>query len=308
MKLDRRSILFSLALGALSLQMAPVVAVAQDITVKHTQGEISLPAAPKTVLVFDMASIDTLDALGVEIAGVPASNFPPYLAKYAGDEYAKIGSLFEPDLEAVNAADADLIIVGGRSSAKFAELSKIAPTIDLTVDNTNLVDSVKSNVSLLGELFGREREAADKIAALDASIAAAREAASGAGKGLLILTTGGKMSAYGPGSRFGMLHSVFGVEPAREDLQAGNHGQAISFEFILEANPDWMFVIDRDAAIGREGSAAQQMLDNDLVGQTNAWKNGHVVYLDPVNWYLVGGGITALNASADQIAKALRKE
>ncbi|MGO4835674.1 ABC transporter substrate-binding protein, partial [Rhizobiaceae sp. 2RAB30] len=153
-----------------------------------------------------------------------------------------------------------------------------------------------------------EKEAGAEIAALDAAITGVRKAADKAGKGLLVLTTGGKMSAYGPGSRFGVLHSEFGITPAREGLDTSNHGQAASFEFILETNPDWLFVIDRDAAIGREGEAAKQFLDNELVAQTTAWKTGQVVYLDPAGWYLIGGGITALRANADQIAKALRKD
>lgn len=304
----RRGFLVAIVAGALTLLPVAGAAVAQEISIKHTQGELTLPAVPKKVLVFDLASLDTLDALGVEVAGVPTLKFPPSLSKYADASYTKIGSLFEPDFEAVNAADADLIIVGGRSSAKYAELAKIAPTIDLTVNAQDYIGSARSNVETLGRIFGKEAEAAAQLAALDKSIADVREAASSAGKGLLILTTGGKMSAYGPGSRFGVLHSEYGVTPAREGLNTANHGQAISFEFILETNPDWLFVIDRDSAIGREGVSAAKFLDNELVGQTTAWKTGQVVYLNPVNWYLVGGGITALKANADQIAKALAKQ
>lgn len=295
--------------ATLALALLPIsLASAEEITVKHTQGEITLPTTPKKVVVFDLATLDNLDALGVEIAGVPTVKLPDYLSKYTGEGYAKVGSLFEPDFEAVNAADADLVIVGGRSSAKYAELAKIAPTIDLTTDPKNFVASVKSNVETLGRIFGKEKEAEAEIAALDAAIKGVRKAAGKAGKGLLVLTTGGKMSAYGPGSRFGVLHSEFGVTPAREGLDTANHGQAASFEFILETNPDWLFVIDRDAAIGREGVAAKQFLDNELVAQTTAWKTSQVVYLDPAGWYLIGGGITALRGNADQIAKALRKD
>lgn len=304
----RRGFLATIVAGTLALLPFGSMALAQEIVVKHTQGETKLPAVPRKVLVFDVASLDALDALGVDVAGVPSFKFPPSLAKYEGAGYTKIGSLFEPDFEAVNAAGADLIIVGGRSSAKYAELAKIAPTIDLTVNAQDYIGSVRGNVETLGRIFGKEAEAAAQLAELDKSIADVREAAAGAGKGLLILTTGGKMSAYGPGSRFGVLHSDYGVKPAREDLKAANHGQAVSFEFILETNPDWLFVIDRDSAIGREGVSAKQFLDNELVGQTTAWKTGQVVYLDPVNWYLVGGGINALKANADQIAKALRKQ
>ena len=124
------------------------------------------------------------------------------------------------------------------------------------------------------------------------------------GKGLIVLTTGGRISAYGPGSRFGILHDAFGIVPAATGLDTGTHGQPVSFEYILKTNPDWLYVIDRDAAIGREGSPAKSFLDNELVRQTTAWKKNQVVYLEPANWYLVGGGLTALHQSIEQVSKA----
>ena len=127
------------------------------------------------------------------------------------------------------------------------------------------------------------------IAALDEKIAAVKADAADAGTGLVVLTSGGEVTAYGPGSRFGWIHDTLGVTPAVADVEAATHGDAISFEFILEANPDWLFVIDRDAATGSGG--AEAVLDR-LVQQTNAWKNGHVVYIDgPL--YIVNGDLPA---------------
>ncbi|HWK67687.1 MAG TPA: siderophore ABC transporter substrate-binding protein [Rhizobiaceae bacterium] len=305
--INRRRI-FGATIAVVAMLGVPAAALADEIRIDHAKGQTVLPENPKKVIVFDLASIDTLDALGVEIAGVPNGKFPAHLAKYGGDAFAKVGSLFEPDLEAINAAQPDLVIVGGRSSAKYDAVAAIAPTIDLTVDQTNFVASGKKNAETLAKLFGKEAEAKQKLATLDATIVKTREAAANAGKGLIVLTTGGKMSAYGPGSRFGVLYSDYGVMPAREDLKTSNHGQAASFELILETNPDWLFVIDRDAAVGREGQSAAQYLDNELVAQTTAWKNGQVVYLNSANWYLIGGGLQAMQQNAEQIGKALRKE
>ena len=305
--INRRTLLGA-TVALVAMMGVPASALAEEVRIVHAKGETVLPGQPKKVVVFDLATIDTLDALGVEIAGVPNAKLPAYLSKYANDSYAKAGSLFEPDLEAINALEPDLVIVGGRSSAKYDAVAAIAPTIDLTVDQANFVASAKKNVETLAKLFGKEAEAAQKLAALDETIAKTRESAANAGKGLIVLTTGGKMSAYGPGSRFGVLYSDYGVTPAREDLKTSNHGHAASFELILETNPDWLFVIDRDAAVGREGQSAAQYLDNELVAQTTAWKNKQVVYLNPANWYLIGGGLQAMQQNAEQIGKALRKE
>ena len=294
--------------AALALSAAFGVCMAQaTVPVKHARGQTSVPANPTKTIVMDMAVLDTLHALDVEVAGVPtAAKLPPQLAQYAEPRYLKVGSLFEPNYEVIHAAQPQVIIVAGRSAPKYDELSKLAPTIDLTVDPRDLVGSVTRNTETLAAIYGKQAQARQQLDALRASISALQGQAATAGTALVILTTGGKMSAYGPGSRFGVIHDAFGLKPAAKGLNVSNHGQAISFEFIAETNPDWLFVIDRDAAIGREGVSAQRMLDNDLVRATAAWKNKRVVYLNGFNWYLLGSaGLTAMQQNVDDIAAAL---
>ena len=296
---------FTTAAVALGLTLAAGAVQAADLTIPHASGETTLAAVPQKVFVYDLAALDILDALGVPVAGVPTGNKPSYLVEYTDGKVLEIGSFFEPNYETVNAEEPDLVIVGGRSAAKYADLARMAPTIDLTVPAEKYVEGTRDNTLLLGRLFGKEAEAASLVERLDVSIAALRTAATNAGPGLLVLTTGGKMSAYGPGSRFGVIHDTFGIPAAAPGLQIGNHGQPISHEFVLETNPDWLFVIDRDAGIGRDGQAAQQFLDNDIVRRTTAWQKGQVVYLNPLTWYLVGTGIQAAQQNVDAIAAAL---
>lgn len=277
----------------------------EPIVVKHRQGATTLSGVPKTVLTMDLATLETLDVIGVEPSGVVGSHIPDHLARYRGDTYLKIGSLFEPDYEAINAANPDLIIVAGRSSPKYAALSKIAPTIDLTIDETAYLASAFENARTLGRIFEKEQDVERQIDGIEASVQKVRDKAKTAGRALILLTTGGRISAYGANSRFGTLHTDFGIVPAIEDLDTAVHGQGVSFELIREANPDWLFVIDRDQAVGQTGQPARQLLDNPLVRRTAAWKHGHVAYLDPVRWYLVSGGLVSLKANADQIADAL---
>jgi iron complex transport system substrate-binding protein len=277
-------------------------ASAADIVVKHAQGETTVAENPQKVISFDFATIDTLEALGVEIAGLPGSNLPEYLSRYADEKYLKVGTLFEPDYEAVAAAAPDLIIVAGRSSGAYPELAKIAPTIDLSNDWANFEASIKSNSKILGEIFGKTAEVDAMIASLDGKIAAIKAKAPEAGKGLVVLTNAAEVTSFGPGSRFGWIHDSLGIVPAAE-AKAETHGDAISFEFILEANPDWLFVIDRDAATGEGSSAA--ILDNELVNQTNAVKNGHVVNIDPVRSYIINGGLPAFTTLVDQVGTAI---
>lgn len=289
-----------LALGAVQVS-------ASEITIRHAQGETKLPDTPKKVVTFDLAALDTLDALGVPVAGVPKALMPEYLQKFVTGNVEKVGSLFEPDYEAIAELQPDLIIVTARSASKFKELSAIAPTVDLSVSGENFLKDSEENIRKLAIVFNKETEANRLIEKLNSSTAELKQKTKNAGKGLLVLTTGGKMSTYGPGSRFGVLFADYGMTPADASIKADNHGQPISYEYILEKNPDWLFVIDRDASIGNRGEAAAKLLDNDIVRRTTAWQKGHVVYLDGLSLYVVGGGITALQNTVDQLNTALAK-
>lgn len=306
------------AAGALSLSAVLLLAAcatpastadsadeATTVSVKHAQGTTEVTLNPSKVVTFDYASLDTLDALGVDVMGVPQDNLPGYLSEYASDDYTNIGTLFEPDYEAVNAAAPDLIIVANRSAAAYDELSKIAPTIDLTLDWEDYVASFESNTEILGEVFDQQDEVATALAEIEDKIAATKKATADAGSGLIVLTSAGEISAYGSDSRFGWLHSVLGVTPAVVDVEAATHGDPISNEFILEANPDWLFVIDRDSAIGESGDSAEQVLDNEVVAGTTAWTKDQVIYLDGTAWYIVMSGLTAMNTKIDQIADGI---
>jgi iron complex transport system substrate-binding protein len=278
-------------------------ALAADITVKHAQGETTLAVPPKTVLTYDIATLDTLDALGVDIAGLPGTNLPAYLAKYGDDRYLKVGSLFEPDYEAVAAAQPDLVVVAGRSSRAYGELSKLAPTIDLSNDWPRFADAIKENSRTLGAIFDKSAEVEAMIKALDEKIDAIRAKAPGAGKAMVLLTNAAEVTTYGPSSRFGWIFDTLGFTPATGKIIPEPHGDIVSFEYILEADPDWIFVIDRDSATGTASSAA--ILDNELVNEVKAVRQGHVVSLDPVRAYIVNGGLPAFTALVDQVAAAL---
>jgi iron complex transport system substrate-binding protein len=298
----RRRLAILLAVG-LAILAHPVTA--SEMVISHPQGQTRLAATPKTVLVFDLSVLDTLDALGVPVAGVPRALIPDYLSKYRGDAYAKIGSLFEPDLEAVHAARPDLILVAARSSPRYGELARIAPTIDLTVQPERFLEQSRQNIETLGRIFDKQAEAAALLARIDGGVARLRERAASAGTGLFIMVSGGRLTAYGPGSRFGWLHNQLGIRPAVTDMQAANHGQAISFEFIARTDPEWLFVLDRDTAIGQAGAAGRQVLDNELVAATRAARSGRILYVDPAKWYIASSGATALISIIEDLAAAV---
>ncbi|WP_373354132.1 siderophore ABC transporter substrate-binding protein [Pseudoroseicyclus sp. CXY001] len=279
-------------------------AQAQTVTVETYSGPVEVPAAPETVVVLDLAGVDALQALGVPIAGVPDIQPPAYLADVMA-EAEIVGTLFEPDFEALAVMAPDLIIAGGRSQTQVEPLSAIAPTIDMTIWE-DVIGQGRARVEAYGDIFGKEAEADALLADLDAAIEGAQSAAEGMGDALILLTNGGKVSAYGDDSRFGWIHTDLGLPEAFAELDAETHGESVSFEFIAEVDPDIILVIDRGAAIGQDGEAAAVTLDNPLVAGTTAAETGRIIYLDSAALYLVGGGIQSLMLTIEEITDALQ--
>lgn len=267
------------------------------------KGPVTINAAPAKIAVFDIAAIDTLASLGVKIDGLPSNLYLPELA-HLKDGSAVVGDIFEPNLEALSELQPDLIIVGGRSSTQVEAASQVAPTIDMTMDGDDLLLQAKTRLAAYGALFGKTAEAEAQTKALDAVVDKARAAVSGKGKALIIMTNGPKVTAYGPGSRFGWVHSALNLPPAVPDVETATHGEAVSFEFIANANPDWLLVLDRAAAIGAEDQNAKATLDNELVASTTAWKKGQVIYLPAGDFYIAAGGVQAMSRVFTAITKA----
>lgn len=278
-----------------------------EIDVEHAQGTTTVPLNPEVVAVFDYSVINTLDELGVSIAGLPQGSLPPFLSKFDSDEFQNIGTLFEPDYEQVNALDPDLIIVAGRSAAVYEELADMAPTIDLTVDAEDFLNSFKERSQTLGMIFEQEDDVESALAEIDETVERIQGlAAENESRALIVMVSGGQVTAYGPGSRFGLIHDLLGVAAVEDDIEAATHGDAISFEFIQDRNPDILYVLDRDAAIGEAGEAAEVVLDNELVHSTNAWTNDAVYYLDTTTWYLANAGLGTFAEMLAEIEQSLQ--
>ncbi|MGR3804178.1 siderophore ABC transporter substrate-binding protein [Marinibacterium profundimaris] len=285
---------------ACALMAAP--ALADPVTIDTYAGPVEVDRRPDSIAVFDLAALDTLDALGVTADGAVAPLYLDYLAE-AGAGAVTVGSLFEPDYEALAGMAPDLIIAGGRSQEAVPQLARLAPTLDMTIWEDPVGQGL-DRLDAYGTLFGKEAEAAELRAGLTARLEAARAAAEGQGRALIVMTNGPKVAAYGAEGRFGWLHTALGLEEAIAGVEQSSHGEAISFEFIKEANPDVLIVIDRLAAIGQDGASAQATLDNALVRDTAAWQNDRVIYIDSGALYIAGGGVQSMNRILDQVIAA----
>ncbi|OOE70189.1 ferric anguibactin-binding protein [Salinivibrio kushneri] len=272
-------------------------------------GTVEIDGVPQRVVVLGQGSLDVLDRLGVEPVGVVKSLMPDYLAKtYQDDKYVAVGTVKEPDYEAIFTAKPDLIIAEARMASLMGELEEIAPTIMFKADYEHYWQSVQANWRMLGEVFNKQDKVDAIIEQMSSKIAQTHEKAVADNfNALMVMSNGSKVAMFGENSRFGMVFDELGLKPAKSDdvEVAGSHGNLISFEYIADANPDVLLVLDREQAIGEGEGKAKARFDNPLVNKTQAHQQQRISYLDPTAWYITMAGMTAMDKMIDDVNRVL---
>ena len=284
---------------------------AEQTTVQITDanGEKSeLKKNPKRVVVFDYGVADILKNLGVDaVVGLPKNGkMPEILSNYSDDKYTNVGSLKETDFEAVESLNPDLIIIGGRQAEDIDSFKEIAPTVNLAVDGQDYMNSFKTVVTDLGNLFDKQDEAKKAIEEIEAKIEKVNKTVTE--KGLtasVVMANEGSISTFSAKSRYGLIYNGLGFTEADKNIDDSTHGQQVSFEYFLENKSDYVFVVDRGAVTGK-GEAASKLFDNEVMNKTEVSKNGNIVYLNSVIWYTMTGGIESTNQMIDEIADAVK--
>ncbi|MFY3791735.1 siderophore ABC transporter substrate-binding protein [Ureibacillus sp. MALMAid1270] len=270
--------------------------------------DVTLEKMPEKIVVFDYGFLDTLDAIGVEgIVGLPKdSSLPAHLSKYESDEYANVGSLKEPLLEDIAALEPDVIFISGRQATFYEQLKEITPNVIFVGTNQNdYWNTFLASTDIAATIFGKEAEVEENVAKIESAIEEVKELAGQFDNTLVTMYNEGKLSGFSTNSRFGYIYDIYGFVPVTEDIEASSHGSNFGFEAILEFNPEVLFVIDRTAAIGGKSNITSDM-ENDIIKQTNAYKNNRIVYLDGTLWYLSGGGVQSELAKIQEILDELK--
>lgn len=277
----------------------------KTVVVTDQKGEVEVPVNPKNVVVLDYGSLDIMTKLDVEPVALPKGSLPAYLDKYKDNKYVDLGSLKEFDLEKINEVAPELIIIEGRQESYYEDLKKIAPVLYLGTANSDIFASAENNAKVLGKVFAKEEGVTTELGNINKRLevvsAKVKENNSTA---LMTMFNEGSLSVYGTGSRYDMVYSKFGFTPADTQIEASNHGQNISFEYLKEKNPDYLFVLDRGAITGTQASV-KEAVENELIKTTKAYKDGHIVYVNPQAWYVGGSGIMAIDTIISDIETAL---
>ncbi len=263
------------------------------ITITDAHGQVKVPKKPKKVVALDSRNFEVLDAMGVDLAGVPKDVMPETSSYVKDESIENIGNHREPNLELLAAIDPDLVIVGQRFADYYDDIKQIVPNasvIDLDTDvseNTespgnNLLEGFINSTTILGEIFDKEDKANELIADLEESIEKAKNAYKG-GSAMGVITSGGEIGYAAPkyGRVWGPIYEILNLEPALEvNNDSSDHkGDDISVEAIAESKPDYLMVLDRDAGVSSEENAKPA---KEVIEESQALKDLDVIKNDKI--------------------------
>ena len=117
------------------------------------------------------------------------------------------------------------------------------------------VDGKVAKFGTVEEVMTKENLSAIYQVDFDSRIAALAEFAEGK-TAIVGLVTSGGFNVLGNDGRCSMICREVGFENIGVDaeIDTATHGNEASFEFVVEKDPDYIFVLDRDAAIQTEGA------------------------------------------------------
>ncbi len=291
----------------------PKTVTIKSFNANNEETDLEVPYDAQRIAVMDMAALDILDSLGLgdRVVGSSSTSLE-YLQEYVtNDEIADLGTIKEADMEAVMSCEPDVIFIGGRLAQSYDALSEIAPVVYLSTDTEiGLVKSVEKNAKTIASMFGLEDDVKDLMDGYDARIEKLKAFAEGK-TAIIGMCTSGGFNVLGNDGRCALIGNEVGFENIGVDanVDTSTHGNEASFEFVVEKNPDYIFVLDRDAAIGTDGAQlAKDIMENELIMGTDAYKDGKIVYLEhPAVWYTAEGGVNALGFMLEDLENALLK-
>lgn len=291
---------------------------AGTVTVTDNYGEVTVTLPVQKVAATDNRSFEILEDWGVDLVAAPLTLIPPTIETYKNDSsITDIGTHREPNLELLAAEEPDLIVNGQRFSQHYdaiKELNPQAAILELEPREGQPLDAeLKRQVTVLGEVFGKQAEAEKLIADFDAALARAKAAYDGTSTVMAVNVSGGEIGYIAPsiGRTYGPIFDMLSLKPALEvEGSSDNHqGDDISVEAIAQANPDWLLVLDRDAGTTTdEGSpaAADVIAGSSALTNVTAITKNQIAYA-PADTYTNESIITyteILNDLADKFEAA----
>ncbi len=281
------------------------LAAQAQVNFQYQEQNIQLQHVPQKLAVYELSALDILNALGIQAQLVPAASYAGKLSHYQQDKFTKAGSLFEPDLNLLKTAKPDLVIVGGRSAGKAAEVGKIAPTLNLSPDTEQYIANLTERTHVLARAFDKEKLATEKLGQIAELQQQLKQQTEGK-TALMLFAVGDNFMPHADNDRFGFVYELAGLQSVLDPSEksdaphpaAGSPEAKQAAELNLKRlqaavakQPDYIIVLDRGAVNTGKYTAQNNIRKHAALKNAKALKNNKVIYVDADAWYLTGAGL-----------------
>ena len=246
--------------------VAPVADTTADTT---AAGEL-----PVAIISLSPTHTEMLFAIGAAdqiIAVDDQSNFPAE----ALDKPRELSG-FEPNIEAIAALKPDLVVMADDGVDLTGQLGKLGiPVWSGPAPAT--FDDVYAQIEQLGAATGHIGEAAELVGQMQTDIEAAIAAAPVlAEPASFYHELDPTLYSVTSNTFIGQVYGLFGLVNLADGVEEGNDYPQLNAEFIIQANPDLIFLADSKCC----GESPETVAARDGWGATNAVINGNVIAVD----------------------------
>ncbi|KRV50075.1 iron-siderophore ABC transporter substrate-binding protein [Wenjunlia vitaminophila] len=272
-------------------------------TVQTPQGPVQVPVRPERVVVLDTAELDTALTLGVKPVGSTRTEVADGYLNYLGEDQVEgikdVGTIGQPNMEAILALEPDLILTNGdRDAQRYDELSKIAPTVMTKATGYEW----KENFELHADALNKKDEAAKVVRDYQARAKEVAEAVGGAARAketevsVVRFVEGANIRLYARQSYIGTILADVGLgRPEVQDVET----------FKVEVSPEKIDKADGDVIFYSTYGSPEKSKEKEVTGGP-LWKNLAAVKNDRAfavndDLWIVGIGYTAADKILDEM-------
>jgi len=241
------------------------------VTVTGTNGSVTIDRRPERIVSLSPTATEMLFAIGAGdqvLAVDDRSNHPP-------EAPTTDLSGFEPNIEAIAAYEPDLVVYATEVGDLGASLESLGITV-LQLDAAADLDGVYQQILALGTVTGHEGEAEALVGRMRAQV---EEIVSSVdpGAGLTFYyELDDTFYSVTSDTFIGQLFTMLGLENIADAAGEANPYPQLSAEYIIEADPDLIFLADTECC----GQSPETVAARPGWAGISAVRNGGVVPLD----------------------------
>ena len=295
---------------ALALMLACVPVLAEDgITVTDMLGrEVTLQAPAESIVVIMPSDCEILYAIGAGNNIVGRGTYCDYPEEVTSIQDVYSG--WDLSVEAIIALKPQVVIMT-KMAHKPEDVEQLeAAGIPVVVTNAQTVEDTYACIELLGEVTGKQEEAAAVIEDMKNRLAAVAEQASDSGLTVYFETTpmewGYGLYSAGKGSFMDEIGAMCGLKNIFADVTDGEGWPVVDPETVINANPDLIIAFDSNGM--GDMDAAQVITAREGWQDMDAVKNGHVYVLVNNEFVRPGPRLADAAESLIELIKSLTAE